>query len=101
MLDLGLAVAGPFGTQLLADLGATVIKVNNRLFDSFWMQTSIAMCCNRGKQSIMIDLKHPEGMAVLHELVQTAPTWSSTTCATTPPRTSASTTSRSRSSTRR
>jgi crotonobetainyl-CoA:carnitine CoA-transferase CaiB-like acyl-CoA transferase len=72
VLDLGLAVAGPFGTQLLADLGATVIKVNNRLFDSFWMQTSIAMCCNRGKQSIMIDLKRPEGMAVLHKLLQTA-----------------------------
>jgi crotonobetainyl-CoA:carnitine CoA-transferase CaiB-like acyl-CoA transferase len=72
VLDLGLAVAGPFGTQLLADLGATVIKVNNRLFDSFWMQTSIAMCCNRGKQSIMIDLKRPEGMAVLHKLLETA-----------------------------
>ena len=72
VLDLGLAVAGPFGTQLLADLGATVIKVNNALFDSFWMQTSIAMCCNRGKQSITIDLKDPEGMAVLHDLVRTA-----------------------------
>jgi crotonobetainyl-CoA:carnitine CoA-transferase CaiB-like acyl-CoA transferase len=72
VLDLGLAVAGPFGTQLLADLGATVIKVNNALFDTFWMQTSIAMCCNRGKQSITIDLKRPEGMAVLHDLVRTA-----------------------------
>ncbi len=72
VLDLGLAVAGPFGTQLLADLGATVIKINNAVFDSFWMQTSIAMCCNRGKQSITIDLKNPEGMAVLHDVVRTA-----------------------------
>jgi crotonobetainyl-CoA:carnitine CoA-transferase CaiB-like acyl-CoA transferase len=72
VLDLGLAVAGPFGTQLLADLGATVIKVNNALFDSFWMQTSIAMCCNRGKRSITIDLKDAEGMTVLHDLVRTA-----------------------------
>jgi crotonobetainyl-CoA:carnitine CoA-transferase CaiB-like acyl-CoA transferase len=72
VLDLGLAVAGPFGTQLLADLGATVIKVSNAVFDSFWMQTSIAMCCNRGKQSITIDLKHPEGLAVLHDLVRMA-----------------------------
>ena len=72
VLDLGLAVAGPFGTQLLADLGATVIKVNNAVFDSFWMQTSIAMCCNRGKQSITIDLKRPEGLAVLHDLVRSA-----------------------------
>jgi crotonobetainyl-CoA:carnitine CoA-transferase CaiB-like acyl-CoA transferase len=72
VLDLGLAVAGPFGTQLLADLGARVIKVNNALFDAFWMQTSIAMCCNRGKQSITIDLKHPDGLDVLHDLVRTA-----------------------------
>ena len=72
VLDLGLAVAGPFGTQLLADLGAEVIKVNNALFDSFWMRNHIAMCCNRGKRSIPIDLKKPEGMAVLHDLVRTA-----------------------------
>ena len=72
VLDLGLAVAGPFGTQLLADLGATVIKVNNAVFDAFWMQTSIAMSCNRGKQSITIDLKRPEGLAVFHDLVRTA-----------------------------
>jgi crotonobetainyl-CoA:carnitine CoA-transferase CaiB-like acyl-CoA transferase len=72
VLDLGLAVAGPFGTQLLADLGATVIKVNNAVFDRFWMQSSIAMCCNRGKRSIQIDLKNPDGIAVLHDLVRTA-----------------------------
>ncbi|HUP73490.1 MAG TPA: CoA transferase [Acidimicrobiales bacterium] len=72
VLDLGLAVAGPFGTQLLADLGATVIKVNNAIFDSFWLQTCIAMCCNRGKQSITIDLKKPEGLEILHDLVRSA-----------------------------
>jgi crotonobetainyl-CoA:carnitine CoA-transferase CaiB-like acyl-CoA transferase len=72
VLDLGLAVAGPFGTQLLADLGATVIKVNNAVFDRFWMVNHIAMCCNRGKQSITIDLKQPEGLAVLHDLVRGA-----------------------------
>ena len=72
VLDLGLAVAGPFGTQLLSDLGAEVIKVNNGLFDSFWMRNHIAFCCNRGKRSITIDLKQTEGMDVLHELVRTA-----------------------------
>ena len=72
VLDLGLAVAGPFGTQLLADLGATVIAVNSALFDGFFLQTCFGMSCNRGKQSIAIDLKHPDGLAVLHELVRGA-----------------------------
>jgi crotonobetainyl-CoA:carnitine CoA-transferase CaiB-like acyl-CoA transferase len=72
VLDLGLAVAGPFGTQLLADLGATVIAVNDARFDGFFLQTCFGMSCNRGKQSIAIDLKHPEGLAVLHELVRGA-----------------------------
>jgi len=69
VLDLGLAVAGPWGTQLLSDLGADVIKVNNAVFDRFWMRNHIAMACNRGKRSITIDLKQPEGIAILHDLV--------------------------------
>jgi crotonobetainyl-CoA:carnitine CoA-transferase CaiB-like acyl-CoA transferase len=71
VLDLGFAVAGPFGTQLLADLGANVIKVN-ALRDPFWQQNHIAYGCNRGKRSIGIDLKTPEGLAVLHRLVERA-----------------------------
>lgn len=72
VLDLGLAVAGPFGTQLLADLGATVIAVNSANFDGFFLQTCFGMSCNRGKQSIAVDLKHPDGLAVLHDLVRGA-----------------------------
>jgi len=72
VLDLGLAVAGPFGTQLLADLGATVIAVNSMVFDSFFLQTCFGMSCNRGKRSIAIDLKHPDGLGVLHDLVRGA-----------------------------
>jgi crotonobetainyl-CoA:carnitine CoA-transferase CaiB-like acyl-CoA transferase len=71
VLDLGLAVAGPFGTQLLADLGATVIKVS-ALHDDFWMSNHIAMCCNRGKRSVAINLKDPDGLAILKELVRHA-----------------------------
>ena len=71
VLDLGLAVAGPFGTQLLADLGATVIKVN-ALHDDYWMSNHIAMCCNRGKRSIAINLKDPKGLEILHRLVERA-----------------------------
>jgi crotonobetainyl-CoA:carnitine CoA-transferase CaiB-like acyl-CoA transferase len=71
VLDLGLAVAGPWGTQLLSDLGADVIKVN-RLYDQFWHSTHMAMACNRGKRSVAVDLKHPMGREVLRRLVAAA-----------------------------
>jgi crotonobetainyl-CoA:carnitine CoA-transferase CaiB-like acyl-CoA transferase len=71
VLDLGFAVAGPFGTEVLADLGANVIKVNARR-DPWWHATHIAYGANRGKRSIGIDLKHPEGLRVLHRLVRRA-----------------------------
>jgi crotonobetainyl-CoA:carnitine CoA-transferase CaiB-like acyl-CoA transferase len=71
VLDLGMAVAGPFGTQMLADLGADVVKVNS-LTDHYWAANHIAFSCSRGKRSIALDLKRPEGMAVLHRLVARA-----------------------------
>ncbi len=71
VLDLGFAVAGPFGTQLLADLGANVIKVN-AWRDPHWHANHIAYGANRGKRSIGIDLKTPDGLAVLHRLVESA-----------------------------
>jgi crotonobetainyl-CoA:carnitine CoA-transferase CaiB-like acyl-CoA transferase len=71
VLDLGFAVAGPFGTQALSDLGANVIKINATR-DPAWHATHIAYACNRGKRSICIDLKKPEGLAVFHRLVAKA-----------------------------
>ncbi|NKF20904.1 CaiB/BaiF CoA transferase family protein [Solimonas marina] len=71
VLDLGLAIAGPFGTQLLSDLGATVIKING-LFDLFWHRVHIAYMANRGKQSITLNLKDPRAMKILLELVRKA-----------------------------
>jgi crotonobetainyl-CoA:carnitine CoA-transferase CaiB-like acyl-CoA transferase len=71
VVDLGLAVAGPWGTMMLADLGADVIKVNP-LHDFYWMSTHIAMACNRGKRSIAMNLKDPAAMEVLRELIATA-----------------------------
>jgi crotonobetainyl-CoA:carnitine CoA-transferase CaiB-like acyl-CoA transferase len=71
VLDLGLAVAGPFGTQVLAQLGARVIKVNTAN-DETWLRNHIAMSCNRDKDSIILNLKDAEGLSVLHRLVERA-----------------------------
>jgi crotonobetainyl-CoA:carnitine CoA-transferase CaiB-like acyl-CoA transferase len=71
VVDLGLAVAGPFGTQLLGDLGADVIKVN-ALHDGYWHSTHIAMACNRGKRSLAVNLKDERGIEALRRLVATA-----------------------------
>jgi crotonobetainyl-CoA:carnitine CoA-transferase CaiB-like acyl-CoA transferase len=71
VLDLGLAIAGPFGAQLLSDLGANVIKING-LFDLFWHRVHIAYMANRGKKSITLNLKHPEAMQIFLKLVESA-----------------------------
>ena len=68
VLDLGLAAAGPFGAQLLGQLGARVIKVQP-LHDGYWMGNHIGMACNMGKQSLGIDLKSQTGLDVLRKLV--------------------------------
>ncbi|MEE3325937.1 MAG: CoA transferase [Myxococcota bacterium] len=71
VLDFGLAVAGPYGAQLLSDLGADVIKVN-ALHDWYWHSNQIAMSCNRGKRSIAINLKEEASQDVLHRLIDSA-----------------------------
>jgi len=70
VLDLGLAIAGPFGCQLLSDMGAEVIKVNT-LWDGYWHRTHIAAMANRGKRSIALMLKHPKGLEALKKLIAT------------------------------
>lgn len=71
VLDLGLAIAGPYGTQILSDLGAKVIKIN-ALYDTYWHSNHIAYMANRGKRSIALDLKDPRAMKVLRQLVERA-----------------------------
>jgi crotonobetainyl-CoA:carnitine CoA-transferase CaiB-like acyl-CoA transferase len=71
VLDLGLAIAGPYGTQLLSDLGATVVKVN-ALHDVYWHSNHLAYSANRGKKSIALNLKDARAMQVLRELVARA-----------------------------
>src|SRR5690606_12841787 len=77
--------AGPFGTLQLADLGAEIVKIENVAEagdvgrhvrhpedplpkgDSLFFQAF-----NRNKKSITLNLKHPEGQRVLHDLVRSA-----------------------------
>jgi crotonobetainyl-CoA:carnitine CoA-transferase CaiB-like acyl-CoA transferase len=68
VLDFGLAVAGPYCTQILSDLGAEVIKVN-ALHDWYWHSSQVAMVCNRGKTSIAINLKHPAAGDAVKRLI--------------------------------
>ena len=70
VLDLGLAIAGPFGCQLLADMGADVIKMNT-LWDSFWHKCHIAAMANRGKRSFAVMLKNPKGLEALKKVIAT------------------------------
>ena len=66
VLDLGLAIAGPFGTQIMADLGATVIKVTSLDFD---LTDAIYVGSSRGKQALAVDLKHSRGREIVERLI--------------------------------
>jgi crotonobetainyl-CoA:carnitine CoA-transferase CaiB-like acyl-CoA transferase len=71
VIDLGLAVAGPFGAQMLGDLGADVIRVSQTAENPL-IANQIQLLCNRNKRSIALDLKNPEGLAVLLRMVEQA-----------------------------
>lgn len=79
VLDLSAYIAGPYGCTLLADQGADVIKVeppsgdNLRKYPSTLEAESRAFLgVNRGKRGLVLDLKQPDALAVLHELAQQA-----------------------------
>jgi len=78
VLDLSRVLAGPFLTMLLADMGAEIIKLeipgrgdDAREFPPFLNgQSMYYVNLNRGKKSITLNLKHPEGKRVFMELVK-------------------------------
>lgn len=85
VVDLSTFVAAPVCGRLLADMGATVIKVERPEGDA-WRQTGIRYnhtyytqeknpvfdIYNSGKEHIALNLKSPEGMQVMHQLLAEA-----------------------------
>ncbi|OWT60589.1 CaiB/BaiF CoA transferase family protein [Candidimonas nitroreducens] len=84
VLDLSRILAGPWATQNLADLGASVVKIERpgagddtrHMGPPFFRapgsdtdgDAAYFMCCNRGKQSVTIDFTRPEGQALVRKL---------------------------------
>ncbi len=79
ILDLSTVVSGPMAVALLADQGASVIKVESLDGDTCRLigpakgdLSAIYIAANRGKRSIALDLKAPASAAILAALVQRA-----------------------------
>jgi crotonobetainyl-CoA:carnitine CoA-transferase CaiB-like acyl-CoA transferase len=77
ILDLTAVVLGPLATQILGDYGADIIKVEPPAGDLMRANgvskhrgmSSIFLAINRNKRSLSIDLKSPEGLAIIHRLL--------------------------------
>ncbi len=67
VVDLTSYIAGSYGAMMLADLGAAVIKVESLEGDSF-RELPGFFGWNRGKRSIALNLKDPDGRAIVHRL---------------------------------
>jgi crotonobetainyl-CoA:carnitine CoA-transferase CaiB-like acyl-CoA transferase len=88
VLDLSRVLAGPWCTQLLGDLGASVIKIERPgggddtrawgppyLKDRRGNDTSEAayyLCCNRAKRSVAVDFTKPQGQRIVRDLAMQA-----------------------------
>ncbi|QXZ10245.1 CoA transferase [Comamonas sp. Y33R10-2] len=88
VLDLSRVLAGPWATQMLADLGADVVKVERPAVGDdtrHWgppflkddagndtREASYFTACNRNKRSLTVDMGHPEGQALLLRMAQEA-----------------------------
>ncbi|TSE22213.1 CaiB/BaiF CoA transferase family protein [Tepidimonas aquatica] len=85
VLDLSRVLAGPWASQILADYGAEVLKVerpgsgdDTRAWGPPWWgegpqrQSAYFICANRGKRSVALDLTHPDGIAQVRRLAAEA-----------------------------
>lgn len=85
VLDLSRVLAGPWSSQILADYGADVLKVerpgsgdDTRAWGPPWWgegvqrQSAYFICANRGKRSVAIDITRPEGIEQVRALARQA-----------------------------
>lgn len=80
VIELGTLIAGPFAARICAEFGAEVIKVESpdggdplRKWRKLYEGTSLWWFVQaRNKQSLTLNLKHPEGREILEQLVQEA-----------------------------
>lgn len=77
VLDFTRVLAGPLATALLADLGAEVIKVEPPQGDDYRAigpmrngESALFTVMNRNKKSLVLDLKQPQAVALVSELVE-------------------------------
>jgi crotonobetainyl-CoA:carnitine CoA-transferase CaiB-like acyl-CoA transferase len=78
VLDLSRVLAGPWAGQLLADMGADVIKIERPQSGDDtrqWAPPALAdgtaayfVCANRGKRSLTVDISRPEGQDIVRRL---------------------------------
>ena len=84
ILDLSRVLACPFASMILAELGATVIKIEEpnrgdetRSFEPFVerngaSESAYYFACNRGKQSVTVNLRSTDGQAIIRDLARQA-----------------------------
>ena len=86
VLELSRILAGPWAGQMLADLGAEIIKVEKPIQgddtrhwgppylksqqDEAPTESAYFLSANRGKRSITIDIRQQEGQAIIHQLIE-------------------------------
>ena len=80
VLDMSRILAGPFGTQILADLGATVWKIESPWGDDTrgWgppfvgSESAYYLSANRGKKSLIVNLRDPRGQDIIKKMAHKA-----------------------------